>query len=326
MIAGLRDGEITVVTGDTGFGKTTWTTAVAWDQARGYEDREGVGVLIASFEIPVVDVCRKLTCMESDKSFRKPIDGGNDPKAMTDGDFETAITKLADMRIFFVDQYGKIPLEDLRDAIEYGVRRYGLWLVVIDHLHFFLDCDPRYERQMIDETMRALKEWALRLGIHIVIVVHPAKLRIDGSGATLPPGLNDLKGSSEIKKTADNVIRVDRLRGAEIPKDMTPFALFCLLKVRSDFAVEGEFPLSFDTDSMRYSNCTSDEARKIVALRTKKKTAKKGGGKKKPEPEPEPEPATPETGSLFDDEPSMMRIIEDGKIKSVLEQKGKRSD
>jgi twinkle protein len=251
ILGGFRDGELTVVTGDTASGKTTWTTCLAWDMARGdiANGRDPSGVLIASFEVPIKDVARKLVCMELGKGFRD----------MSDPELDQGLATMGSMKLFFLDQYGDIPLNDLRDAIEYGVRRYGLWMVVLDHLHFFIQCKPEEERFAIDHTLRQLKLWALKLGIHLVLVVHPSKLRvIDGREAKVE--LNDLKGSSEIKKTADSVIRIWRPRDVDRSADFPPYAEFTTLKCRSDFGTEASVPLSFDTSSLRYEHSMSIDA------------------------------------------------------------------
>jgi len=245
LLGGLRDGEITVVTGDTGSGKTTWTTALAWDIARGDQDRDAAGVLFASFEEPIKNVVRKIFCMET----RKPFVGDD---ALDDDDFEATASTIGNTDLFFVDQYGEMPLPDLRDAIEYGVRRYGLWLVVLDHLHFFLP-PSNDERRTIDDAVRNIKKWAVRLGVHIMLVVHPSKLRVDHEGNPLKVELNDLKGSSAIKQDADNVIRVWRERNENRSSDVPPYAEITSLKCRSDFGTESAIALSFDPPSMRYT-------------------------------------------------------------------------
>lgn len=267
LLGGLRDGEMTIVTGDTGSGKSTWTTAIAWDIARGSgrSNRDPRGVLIASFEMPVVDTVRKLVTMEGGQSF----------KHMSEEEIDQATERLAMQKLFFVDQYGEMPLAELRDAIEYGVRRYGLWLVILDHLHFFIESSSDNERHIIDFTLKKLKKWCLKLGIHMLLVVHPAKLRYTRDGEVCKPDLNDLKGSSSIKQTTDNVVRIWRPRSENRNDDIPPYAEFTTLKVRSDFGNEDTRALRFDKGSLRYTYISSTD------LEEETKSKKKGRGKKK---------------------------------------------
>lgn len=287
LIAGWRAGEVTVVTGDTGSGKTTWTTACAWDQSKGDpgDSRDGVGTLIASFEMPSRDTARKLVSMEAGKSF---VD-------MDNVDLHNAMSNLRSRNIFFVDHYGEIPLDDLRDAIEYGVRRYGLWYVVVDHLHFMLEGSPEKERYMIDKTMRAIKSWALKLQVHIVLVVHPSKLRTDIEGVPLKVELNDLKGSSEIKKVADNVLRVWVPRDLDRSNNHVPYSEITTLKARSDFAKEGSVQLEFDRNSLRYEYTEGTPTQNPTTLQAGPQAvadaiqqAAQAAAASEPEPEPEP--------------------------------------
>jgi hypothetical protein len=57
--------------------------------------------------------------------------------------------------------------------------------------------------------------------------------------------MEDLRGSSEIYQTADNVILLDRRREGT---DLT----VRLVKVRSDSGFEGKLSLAFDPGSLRY--------------------------------------------------------------------------
>lgn len=248
-------------------GKSTFTTATALDLAAGSTStgRAGVGVLIASFEMSVRDIARKLVCMHSDIGF----------KDMTEAELDRAINEVAGMQLFFVDQYGSMPLQELEDAIEFGVRRHGLWYVVLDHLHFFLEAKPDTERFVIDFTMRRLKSLALKLDICIAIVVHPAKLRTTREGKTCKVDLNDLKGSSEIKKAADIVTRVWRPRAEDRNDDVPPYAEITTLKCRSEFGCEDSCVLDFNPFSLRYEYS--------AGLLTGKQLTGGSGRKKKPD-------------------------------------------
>ncbi len=304
MLGGWREGELTVVTGGTGSGKTTWSVAAAWDQGRPSAIDGPVGVLIASFEVRISDIVRKIICMESGKPFLGD-------QALSDAEFERAASAITHSDLFFVDQYGEMPLSDLRDAIEYGVRRYGLWFVLIDHLHFFLRAGQD-ERRTIDEAVRALKRWTLQLGIHMLLVVHPAKLRYDQNGKVLKVELNDLKGSSAIKQDTDNVIRVWRPRGADKDDNSPPYAEISALKVRSDFGSEDTVALMFDPPSLRYAYTGN-----MSTGNKNKKGAKKNGPADDPQASADP-PEAQLALAVDPDQPRSMRDLHKaGKLKGV---------
>ena len=237
---GVRPGELTVVTGDTGTGKSTFTTAFARNQAL-----QGTPVLIAPFEQQPSEILGKLVSMEAGRSIY----------AMDRNELEATIQSVVSQPVYFLDKRGVTPLVEIKDAIRYAVQFLGVRFVVLDHLHFFLEMKLDQERQAIDNAMRQLKVLADEVGIHLVLVVHPSKLGQGFKGRTRRVTLDDLKGSSEIKKVADNGIRVYRERkdGVGSKHDDTEIAV---LKCRSPAGAEGAITLHFDGQSERYVEST----------------------------------------------------------------------
>lgn len=157
------------------------------------------------------------------------------------------LVSLSSLPLYFVDVYGEIGLQELKDAVFYTKRRYGVQFVVLDHLHFFLRYSGDHERQAIDQALRDIKSWAMELDIHVVLIVHPTKLTYDNKVVHL----NDLKGSSGLKQIPDNVLSIWRPRGES---DSTNEIILYLLKVRDDAGDEGKVILTFDKRSQSYSD------------------------------------------------------------------------
>jgi twinkle protein len=234
---GVRDGELTVVTGDTGSGKSTFTTAIARNQAL-----QDVPVLIAPFEQHVHEVLGKLVSMDAKRSVYD----------MSREEVDVCLDRVLTMPLYFIDRHGPTPLGEIKDAIYLAVRRFGVRVVVLDHLHFFLDCPGEQERLAIDAAMRALMVWACDLDVHIFLVVHPKALGRDPkSGKTMRVQLNDLKGSSEIKKTASNGLGVHRLRQDSIGSRSDDVDIE-VMKCRSPAGAEGTVRLHFEAGAERY--------------------------------------------------------------------------
>lgn len=234
---GVRDSELTVLTGDTGSGKSTFTTAIARNQAL-----QDVPVLIAPFEQHVHEVLGKLVSMDARRSVYD----------MSKEEVNAALDRVLTLPLYFIDRHGPTPLGEIKDAIHIAVRRFGVRVVVLDHLHFFLDCPGEQERLAIDAAMRALMVWACELDIHIFLVVHPKALgRHPKTGKTMRVQLNDLKGSSEIKKAASNGIAVHRLRQECIGSRSDDVDIE-VMKCRSPAGSEGSVRLHFDAGSERY--------------------------------------------------------------------------
>lgn len=236
VLGGIRPGELTVVTGDTGSGKSTFTTVLARNQML-----QGVPCLIAPFEQKPHELVGKMTSMEASRSVYDlgPVDR------------EHALAKVVDYPLFFIDRHGPTPLGEIKDAIYVAVQQYGVRFIVLDHLHFFLDCKPEEERACIDAAMRAMAVWVQDLDVHIALVVHPAKLGKDRLGVVRKATLDDLKGSSEIKKMAWNGLRVYRDRRDAFGSRQDDVEI-AVLKCRSPAGGEGAVRLSFQAGAELY--------------------------------------------------------------------------
>jgi archaellum biogenesis ATPase FlaH/5S rRNA maturation endonuclease (ribonuclease M5) len=233
LLGGFRPNELTILTGETSSGKTTWAVNL------GYKfSKKGHAVLIASFEMKPVAILKKMIQMESGQ-----------PMAYHSLDsLSPFFSSIASMPLYFVDVYGEIGLKELKDSIYYAQRRYDVKLVILDHLHFFLRYSGDQERQAIDQALRDIKTWAMDLNIHIVLIVHPTKLTYDSQVVHL----NDLKGSSGLKQIPDNVLSIWRSREEESLKNPQMEVILYILKVRDDSGDEGKAFFSFDKRSQSY--------------------------------------------------------------------------
>jgi hypothetical protein len=177
----------------------------------------------------------------------KPLDW------LTKAELEKALKWISTLPLYFVDVYGELGLKELKDSIYYAKRRYGIGFVVIDHLHFFLKYSPDLERQAIDQALKEIKSWAMDLGIHILLVVHPTKLTYDNKVVHL----NDLKGSSGLKQIPDNVFSIWRSREEKDLSTPQNEIVLYILKVRDDSGSEGSVILDFNKWSQSYEDSGS---------------------------------------------------------------------
>lgn len=204
-------------------------------------------VLIFSSEMKPKAIIRKMISMKSGKPFDQ----------LTRPELEEVLKWISILPIYFVDVYGELGLRELKDSIYYAKRHYGIALVVIDHLHFFLKYSADYERQAIDQGLKEIKPWAMDLGIHIVLIVHPTKLTYDNKVVHL----NDLKGSSGLKQIPDNVLSIWRSTDGNDLKNPQNEIVLHILKVRDDSGDEGKIILTFDKRSQSYEDSGPDLAR-----------------------------------------------------------------
>jgi replicative DNA helicase len=235
LIKGLRTNELSILTGETGSGKTTWAVNLGYRLLRA-----GHPILIASFEMKPKAIIRKMIQMEGGYPF-------HDLKKQ---ELESSLKVISSLPLHFIDVYGEIGISELRNSIYYATRRHGIKLVILDHLHFFLKYSADHERQAIDSALRDIKSWAMDLDIHILLIVHPTKIETENR----PIRLNDLKGSSGLKQIPDNVFSIWRPRDLDDLKNPQGEVILYVLKVRDDSGDEGKVILTFDKRSQSYKD------------------------------------------------------------------------
>jgi twinkle protein len=234
FLGGLRQGELTTVTGETGQGKSTWVCNLAFNRMR-----EGDFVWIGSFEAKPPPLLAKFASMHLKKSFYR----------LTQDEFQQTLYFLINLPLRFLDHWGTLSIDTLRESLYYCKRKYDVKLAIIDHLHAFVRYTGDAERQAIDQAITAIKAWAMELEIPIFLVVHPKNIQ---GGARGNPVIEatDLKGSSGIRQWSDNVVSIWRDKKRE--EDGEHLVVVKLIKARDDTAQEGNCILRFDPNSQRY--------------------------------------------------------------------------
>lgn len=237
LFVGWRQSEVTVLTGDTGTGKTTFTAWLAMNLAE-----NGVNTLYCPFEMKPVEMMTKLVAMRAGRQFLEL-----DEKTVREN-----VREIRDeIPLCFLDTAGQIGIPALVEVIKYAARYLGIGAFVIDPLQQALEHqgDSSRERQEIIQAMIAFRALADSLAIRIIMVVHPTKLP-ENRKKTRKVELDDLPGSARIKQDANNVLRIwVRMDKTGVP---TPHVEFTILKVRSEFARPGTVYFHFDPDTLKY--------------------------------------------------------------------------
>jgi len=256
LIKGWRTGELTIVTGHTSHGKSTWLVS-----ALDYLASTGEPVLMSAFENGPAGVARKL--FQRKLGFPISAINNDDKRARA---FDT-LARLNEHPVYLLDCYGRTPIATIVDALTYARHRLGIKFAMLDHLHFFLTRPAGVdEREYIDEVTMELVNLTRKLDMHIFLVCHP---RGSVDGGTIPTG-DSLKGSSSIKQNADNVITVYRAmdmmgdprprkmrlkdaQGKRVELELSPNnALLYVSKARHDDALTGSAIFDFQTRNLTF--------------------------------------------------------------------------
>lgn len=201
FMQGLRRGEVTVITADTGAGKTTFCTQLMVNAAM-----QGIPGWINSWEMRPETVLRKIASVV----LRKPMKFQN----FTDHDNELFDYFSSHYRLYVnpmtigTDIFGLT--KQLKKAKELGIE-----IVMLDHLDYLVNTRRDKVHEAIDDTVKRLHELAFALQMHFLLICHPRQT----STNTEEVGIHSLKGSSSIKQYADNVIILHRCARTDISSD-----------------------------------------------------------------------------------------------------------
>jgi replicative DNA helicase len=247
-IGGWANGLI-VITGETGHGKSTFSTWQLWELAKA-----GHTVAITSFEQQPEQTVMQLLAMEF----------GGDPTGRSDQEQDAALDRLASYPLYIVDHYGNVPYTKLEEAIKYAVRRCGVRYILIDHLGFLVSPEAEDERRAIEAVIRSLVLIRKDMDVTMFLIVHP---RNDPDAAKKwgRVTMQHIKGASAIRQDADLVLIVTRelpnqVKGRMCPKDKPrpwPQARIYIDKKRGRFGAvsgAGEVVLAFDPKSQVFAD------------------------------------------------------------------------
>lgn len=246
ILGGWRAAEVTLVTGDTGCGKTTITSQAALFQAgafQGPRPKVQRKVLYAPLELGLY--------RQMDKWVRQIARTG--VQALGAQALADTLTQVEGLPLWLFNEKPPIREEALRNTLVYAARVLGVEFVVIDHLNWMA---REGEWEALVSMTKVLAEVALETGLHILLVAHPKGVQTAHKGtkdrdSTIVQA-NDIKGGSAIKQNVDNIISVWRPRTAKRDDviDDKGFGTtgFVVLKCRSDYGEEGSFMARYDPE------------------------------------------------------------------------------
>ena len=232
-LGGIRPSEVTVTSGITGHGKTTFALALISNLTK-----SNINSLIISPEMPEQDLLISL----ARNHYRKPITLSEKKEFVEFGNQIQGKVHIANVYNEWTSKHSNRTIDHIFDLIDHSVRHNGVKFVLIDHLRFFITPkEQESERFCIDQFMQKCVHTAIQTKSHIWLVVQPKNLPANQKKLTLM----DLKGSSNIGQDAHNVVLVHR--NSDPKKER--FVEIDIAKNRR-LGLCGTVPLEFDNKSM----------------------------------------------------------------------------
>ena len=207
LLGGLKPGQLLVIAGATGMGKTALATQIALGAARyGTPQERGGAVLIYSFEMLTRELLMRFISHLADLS-----DTYRPPRGWTPADLpraEAALREIAQLPIIVFDRMTPT-VEAIRASVERYKAREGVpSLVVVDHIHLLAEPQFSNATLALAHVTRSLKGMAQELGMPVLALsqLNRELSRRDDHR----PTLSDLRQSGSIEQDADVVMFVHR--------------------------------------------------------------------------------------------------------------------
>lgn len=199
-------GQLTVVTGSPGSGKSEFIDYISTSLARNHNWKFGV----CSFENPAAIHVTKLIEKFMGLSFNFRVDHSKriDRAQLDEGIF------LTDKYFSFINiAQADVTILGILSKLQELVLRTGIKGVVIDPWNYVEHKVPegQTETQYISEALTLIKEFAVKSDTHVFLVAHPTKLRKQPGENKYPVAtMYDIAGSAHFFNKADNGISLNR--------------------------------------------------------------------------------------------------------------------
>ncbi|CAH0553197.1 unnamed protein product [Brassicogethes aeneus] len=195
ILKGHRQGELTVITGPTGSGKTTFISEYSLDLAM-----QGVNTLWGSFEIRNARLARTMLQQMSGIQLEENLHV-----------FEQWADEFEKLPIYFMTFHGQQSIKVVMEAVEHATYVHDISHVIIDNLQFMMGISEelkhmdRFWKQ--DAIVGAFRTFATKKNCHVTLVIHPRKEREDEDLTT-----SSIFGGAKASQEADNVLIIQDKR------------------------------------------------------------------------------------------------------------------
>lgn len=264
IIKGYRRGEMTVLTGPTGSGKTTFLGQLSLDLAE-----QGVNVLWGSFEIKNNRLVTKLLQQFAQEGPLPTIET-HEPE-MVKTYIEGVMDRFGELPLSFMKFHGSADVDDVLDAMDYAVYVNDAEHIILDNMQFMIsrmDKSSTFDKfDVQDVAIEKFRKFATERNVHVTLVVHPRKEQEDAKLS-----MSSIYGSAKATQEADTVLILQKEGGGISNR---PSRKYIEVKKNRFNGALGYAPLHFDTRTGRYSEVPADNAVNANNARAAKPAASK---------------------------------------------------
>ncbi|UJR09003.1 hypothetical protein I4U23_013253 [Adineta vaga] len=191
ILKGHRAGELTVLTGATGCGKTTFLSEYSLDLCI-----QGVSTLFGSFEIQTHRLAKVMLTQYSGLNLTKNLHV-----------FDKFADQFARLPMFFMTFHGQESIDKVINTMGNAVAIHNIQHVIIDNLQFMMGMDysngDRFFKQ--DTLIHRFRKFATNNKCHVTVVIHPRK---EGDEEEL--SVSSIFGSAKASQESDNLLIIQQ--------------------------------------------------------------------------------------------------------------------
>ncbi|KAI8323289.1 hypothetical protein GQ54DRAFT_296849 [Martensiomyces pterosporus] len=238
---GLRPGELTILSGATGCGKTTVISQMSLDFCK-----SGVSTLWGSFEIPNVRLATRMMSQFAKRDI-----------SQAPAEVEYWSRKFEQLPIYFLKFHGSTKPDTVLETMRHAVYAYDVKHIIIDNLQFMMSMQAKgmdkYDAQ--DAAIATFRQFATDENVHITVVAH---LRKDQPSSDVD--INSIFGSAKVTQEADNVVILQRYGNSD-----SKIRCLNVLKNRFDGTL-GKIYISYDPHTLSFKEIPPPRKRKPVKV------------------------------------------------------------
>lgn len=205
-LLGLRGGELIVITGGTGLGKSLITRELTHHIVKSSEDRVGIIALEEDWRRTVdgllaIDINDRLDLEDVRSKY-------------SEGELDHVFNSfMSSDQVYIHAHFGVSSEADIMSKLRYFIIGCNCKWIVLDHLHMITASlgSGSNDVKIIDNTMATLRSLAAETGVGIILVSHLSKISASSgyeNGSSV--SLNNLRGSAGIGQLSDAVIALER--------------------------------------------------------------------------------------------------------------------
>ncbi|KAM8924814.1 twinkle mtDNA helicase [Pelodytes ibericus] len=187
LLKGHRKGELTIFTGPTGSGKTTFISEYALDLCI-----QGTSTLWGSFEINNVRLAKLMLTQFSQLRLEDQLEK-----------YDEWADRFEELPLYFMTFHGEQNIKLVLDTMQHAVYMYDISHIIIDNLQFMMGQEHLFTDKFAvqDFMVGAFRKFATDNGCHVTLVIHPRKEDDDKELQT-----SSIFGSAKASQEADNVL------------------------------------------------------------------------------------------------------------------------